>query len=246
MTQDSSLKIRCHSAPDVNCANCRLATICLPISLHLDDISRLDDIIQRNRPVQKGEYVFRAGDAFKSFYALRSGAIKTVRITEDGLEQVTGFFLPGEIIGIDGLADNSHSNSAISLETSAVCEIPYAQLEDLSAKVPNLQRRMFQLMGKEIAQDQHLITLLSKNSAEERIASLLLSISTRNHSRGLSADDFFLPMSRSDIGNFLGLTIETVSRIFTKLHKQTVINLDKKHVRINDVTALKKLATVNQ
>ena len=245
MSEDSIAVNRCHSQYEVNCADCRLATICLPISLQLEDINKLDDIIQRGRPVHRGDHVYYAGEDFKSVYAIRSGAVKTIKITEDGQEQVTGFYLPGEIIGMDGLATNKHSNSAIALETAAVCEIPFQRLEELSTQIPNLQRRFFQLMSKEITQDQQLITLLSKNSAEERIASLLLSISTRNHNRGLSSSDFFLPMSRSDIGNFLGLTIETVSRVFSRLHKQSFIKLDKKHIVINDIDALRNLASTS-
>ncbi|MFL0809778.1 MAG: fumarate/nitrate reduction transcriptional regulator Fnr [Agarilytica sp.] len=234
---------RCHHNPEVNCGDCRLASICLPISLQIEDIDRLDDIIQRGRPIHKLDHVYYAGDAFSSVYALRSGAIKTVKVTQDGEEQITGFYLPGEIIGMDGLATNHHSNSAIALETSAICEIPFARLEELSAKIPSLQRRFFQLMSKEITQDQQLITLLSKNSAEERIASILLSISSRNGNRGLSPQDFFLPMSRSDIGNYLGLTIETVSRVFSRLNKMSIIALDKKHVQIEDMDALKNIAS---
>ena len=234
---------KCHTNPHVNCADCRLAGICLPISLEIDDIGKLDDIIQRGRPTQKNEHIYYAGDTFKSVYALRSGAIKTVKNTEDGQEQITGFYLPGEIIGMDGLAANVHTNAAITLETSAICEIPFSRLEELSAKVPSLQRRFFQLMSKEIIQDQQLITLLSKNSADERIAALLISISARNHNRGLSSKDFHLPMSRSDIGNYLGLTIETVSRVFSRFHKKGFITLDKKHVIINDMDSLKSVSS---
>lgn len=234
---------KCHSAPHVNCADCRLAAICLPISLEVEDINKLDDIIQRGRPVQKNDRIYYAGDVFKSVYALRSGAVKTVKNTEDGQEQITGFYLPGEIIGMDGLAGNIHLNTATTLETSAICEIPFSRLEELSTKIPTLQRRFFQLMSKEIIQDQQLITLLSKNSADERIAALLLSISSRNHNRGLSSKDFYLPMSRSDIGNYLGLTIETVSRVFSRFHKKGVISLDKKHVVINDIDSLKSVSS---
>lgn len=232
----------CHSMPQINCSSCRLNTLCLPISLELNDISKLDEIIQRGRPIQKGDRVYHAGEKFRSVYAVRSGAIKTISNTQDGQEQITGFYLPGEIIGMDGLATNSHSNTAIALETAAVCEIPFSRLEELSAQLPNLQRRFFQLMSKEIANDQQLITLLSKNNADQRIASLLLSISARNHSRGLAAEEFYLPMSRSDIGNYLGLTIETVSRVMGRLHKTQIIDLDKKHVKILDMTALRNLA----
>ncbi len=228
--------------PQINCSSCRLNSLCLPISLELNDINKLDDIIQRGRPIQKGDRIYHAGEKFHSVYAVRSGAVKTIRNTQDGQEQITGFYLPGEIIGMDGLATNSHSNTAIALETSAVCEIPFSKLEDLSAQIPNLQRRFFQLMSKEITNDQQLITLLSKNNADQRIASLLLSISARNHSRGLAEDEFYLPMSRADIGNYLGLTIETVSRVMGRLHKSEMIYLDKKHVRIRNMADLRALA----
>jgi len=177
---------------------------------------------------------------------VRSGSIKTVTHTQDGQEQITGFYLPGEIIGMDGLATNVYSNAAVALETSAVCEIPFSRLEELSAQIPNLQRRFFQLMSKEITNDQQLITLLSKNNADQRVAFLLLSISSRNRSRGLSTEEFHLPMSRADIGNYLGLTIETVSRVMSRLHKQKIIQLDKKHVLITDLSALRKLTYPNE
>lgn len=237
---------RCHSNHEVNCSDCRLSSICLPISLQMEDINKLDGIIQRGRPVHKADRIYHSGDDFKSVYAIRSGAMKTVRVTEEGEEQITGFYLPGEILGMDGLATNRHSNAAIALETSAVCEIPFNRLEELSVKLPNLQRRFFQLMSKEITQEQELITLLSKNSADQRIASLLLSISSRNAQRGLSSTDFFLAMSRSDIGNYLGLTIETVSRVFSRFHKQGVITLDKKHVLVQDMDALRSIVTAQE
>lgn len=238
-----SERISCHHAPQVNCADCRLSAICLPISLALDDIAKLDDIVQRGRPLQKGQALYSGGDTFKSVYALRSGAIKTSTMSKDGEQQITGFYLPGEILGLDGLATNLHTNTAEALETAAVCEIPFNQLENLSTQLPNLQRRFFQLMSKEISQEQQLITLLSKKNSDERIAALLMSISTRNHHRGLSSKDFHLPMSRSDIGNYLGLTIETVSRVMTRLHKQNVITLDKKHVIIQDIDKLRGIAS---
>lgn len=236
---------KCHSNPSVSCGDCRLNAICLPISLHVDDIDKLDRIVQRGRPLQKGDHLYRAGEAFSAVYAVRAGTIKAVSVTDDGLEQVTGFYLPGEIIGMDGIGHNQHTNSAIALETSSVCEIPFHRLEDLSREVPTLQRHFFQLMSKEITQDQQLITLLSKNSAEERIASLLLSISSRYHQRGLSATVFLLPMSRSDIGNYLGLTIETVSRVLSRFQKQEIIRVDKREIDIVDMNKLKGLANVS-
>lgn len=226
----------------VSCGNCRLNTICLPISLHIDDIDRLNGIIQRGKPLQKGDYLYRANDQFDSVYAIRSGAVKAMTLSDNGEEQVTGFYLPGEVVGMDGIADNRYTNSVIALETASVCEIPFNRMEELSLQIPNLQRHFFQLMSREITQDQQVITLLSKSSAEERIAALLLSISSRNGRRQLSANAFRLPMSRTDIGNYLGLTIETVSRIFTRLQKQQVIAVDKKEIVITNMDQLRAIA----
>jgi CRP/FNR family transcriptional regulator, anaerobic regulatory protein len=240
-TQESS----CPHDKHTNCGNCRLNTICLPISLHIEDIDKLDKIIQRGKPLQKGDYLYRAHDNFDSVYAIRSGAVKAITLSDNGEEQVTGFYLPGEIVGMDGIADNRYTNSVIALETSSACEIPFNRMEELSLQIPNLQRHFFQLMSREITQDQQVITLLSKSNAEERIAALLLSISSRNSRRQLSANAYRLPMSRTDIGNYLGLTIETVSRIFTRLQKQNVIAVDKKEVVITNMEQLIKVANGN-
>ena len=234
------MKAHCNTGSQVNCGECRLGDLCLPISLLRNDINQLDQIVQRGRPLQKTDAIYYAGEDFKSVFAVRSGSFKIVCISSDGTEQIIGFYLPGEILGMDGIATNKHTNTAIALETSSVCEIPFHRLEELSVKLPNLQRRFFQIMGKEIATDQELISLLSKNSADEKMAFLLLSISQRNNQRGLSATEFYLPMSRSDIGNYLGLTIETVSRVLGRFHKSEIINLDKKHVIINNIDTLKK------
>jgi CRP/FNR family transcriptional regulator, anaerobic regulatory protein len=232
----------CSHDKRVSCGNCRLNTICLPISLHIDEIDHLDNIVQRGKPLQKGEYLYRAGDAFHSVYALRSGAVKSVNMSESGEEQITGFHLPGEVVGLDGLANNIYTNSVIALETASVCEIPFNRLEDLSLKIPSLQHYFFQLMSREITQEQQVIRLLGKSDAEARIASLLLSISARNGRRNLATHQFLLPMSRTDIANFLGLTIETVSRIFTRLQKNNVITANKKEIAIVDINSLRNTA----
>lgn len=244
MDADTSRNSPCRHNYQISCGDCRLNTICLPLSLHSEEIDQLDDIVQRGRPLQKGQNIYHSGEEFTSVYALRSGTVKGFRITDDGKEQVTGFYLPGEIFGLEGISDSRYPSSAVALETASVCEIPFHRLEELSTKVPSLQRHVFKLMSKEITQDQQLITLLSKNSAEERIAAFLLSISTRNKQRHLSDSAFRLPMSRSDIGNFLGLTVETVSRIFTRLQKQEIIAVNNKDVELLNIVELQKIAGV--
>jgi CRP/FNR family transcriptional regulator len=226
----------------VNCSDCRLNSICLPIALEAQDIERLDNIIQRSKPLRKSDHIYRENEPFTSVYAVRAGSVKAYKITGDGKEQVTGFYFPGELLGVDGIATNSHVVSAKALETATVCEIPFKRLEELSTKLPSLQRHFFKLMSQEITQDQQLITMLSKNSAEQRIASLLISISTRSAKLKLSATSFRLPMSRTDIGNYLGLTVETVSRIFSRFQKAQLLEVENKEIRILDIEEMKNMA----
>lgn len=234
----------CNHDYQVNCGNCRLNSICLPLALESDDIQQLDDIIQRSKPLQKSQHLYREGDDFQSVYAVRSGTLKAYKTTDDGREQVTGFYFPGEILGMDGISNNSHASSAKALETAAICEIPFTSLEKLSSVMPNLQRHFFQLMSREITEDQLLITLLSKNSADERVAALMLSISSRNARRKLSATQFRLPMSRVDIGNYLGLTVETVSRVFSRMQKMEILRVDNKEIEILDIDGVRNMANV--
>ena len=241
---ESAATTPCTHDYQVNCGNCRLNAICLPLALESKDIDQLDDIIQRSKPIQKNQHLYREGDDFQSVYAVRSGTLKAYKTTDSGSEQVTGFHFPGEILGMDGISNNTHASSAKALETAAICEIPFSSLEKLSTLLPNLQRHFFQLMSREITEDQQLITLLSKNSADERIASLMLSISTRNARRKLSATHFRLPMSRVDIGNYLGLTVETVSRVFGRMQKLELLRVDNKEIEILDAAGLRDIANV--
>ena len=222
-----------HSSPfAVSCSDCSLNPICLPLAVSGSELVQLDDIIRRGQPLKKGSHLFNAGEPFSSVYAVRSGSVKTYSTTEDGEEQVTGFYLAGEILGMDGINTNHHNNSAKTLESSSVCEIPFDQLETLSTKIPSLQRHFFQLMSKEIQSDQQLMVLLSKKPADERIASFLLNLGARYENRGLSGQQFRLTMSRSDIGNYLGLAVETVSRTFTRFQQQAYIKADGKEIKI--------------
>ncbi len=228
----------CNHNPSVRCRDCRLSGICLPLALESKDIDELDRIIQRGRPVQRHGHLYREGDVFTSVFAVRSGALKAYRTTDNGREQVTGFYLPGEILGLDGIAETRYGSSAVALETSAICEIPFEALEKLGTNLPNLQRHFMRLMSREISYDRQLITLLGKNTAAERIVALLLSLSSRNARRQLSATRFRLPMSRSDIGNYLGLTVETVSRTLTRLQRDELIQVDNREVELIEPAAL--------
>lgn len=241
MSQSPSAAVQtCPHDDTLRCGNCRLNTLCLPISLQTDEIEQLESIVQRGRPVDKNAHIYRQQADFCSVFAVRVGCVKTYRTTSDGTEQVTGFYFPGEIFGMDGIASNHYTNSAVSLETSAICEIPFDNLQQLSTSLPSLQRHFFQLMSQEITSDQQLITLLSKNSAEERMAAFLISLSHRFQERSFSALRFRLPMSRGDIANYLGLTVETVSRVLRKLQQNGVIAVDNKEVEILNINTLRE------
>ncbi len=242
----SSEKSLCPHNENVSCAECRLSSICLPLSLEAEDISKLDKIVEKGTKLQRGDTLYTQNGEFRSVYAVRAGALKAYHIDSAGQEQVVGFYLPGEILGTDGIAGHRYNNTAVALDTTAVCEIPFAQLEQLSAELPFLQRHFFRIMSREITDDQKMLTLISKNTADERLASFLISLSARHAQRQLSESQFLLPMSRQDIGNFLGLTIETVSRVFTRFRKNLLIEADGKSVQILNIDALKDVARVTR
>ena len=222
----------------ITCNHCSLSNLCLPLALEDNEVNRLEDIVQQGQTFNRGALVFEQQAPFKSCYVVRSGAVKTSVITESGEEQVTGFFLPGEIVGLDSMSDDVYSCTAKALEYTSVCELPFTQLEHLATHIPTLQHHFFQLMSQEIKNSQQLSLLLSKNSAEERIASLLLSLSTRFKRRRLSPTHFNLPMSRSDIANYLGLAVETVSRVITRFQSQGLIKAQGREIQLLDIDAL--------
>ena len=229
----------CPHSSGVSCGSCRLNELCLPIALSEGEMEQLDTIVERNRPLKKGDHLYRQHDNFKSIFAVRSGSFKSYVLSSSGEGRVTGFYLPGEIIGMDGIADRSHANSAIALEHASICEIPFHQLESLSLQLPVLQHNFFSIMGAEITKDQKIHTLLSSYSAEQRIASFLLGLSSRFARVGLSATRFNLPMTRSDIGEYLGLTVETVSRLLTAQQKKSILTVANREIEIKDIEALK-------
>lgn len=237
-------KVCPHNAA-VSCASCRLNELCLPIALNKSEIHQLDAIVERNRPYKKGDHLYRQSDEFKSVYAVRSGSFKSYFLSDNGQGRVTGFFLPGEIIGMDGIASRKYANSTTALEHSSICEIPFSQLERLSQELPNLQHHFFAIMGNEIAKDQQIHTLLSSYTAEERTASFLLSLSSRYAHVSLSPTRFLLPMTRSDIGEYLGLTVETVSRIFTGLQRKELISVNNREIELLDIKSLKEIISTS-
>ncbi len=231
-----------HSLQQAHCNTCSLSSLCLPVSLNLTEMERLDDIIDKSRPLKKGEHLFHQGDEFESVYAIRAGSVKSYTITNEGEEQITGFYFPGELVGLSGFDSNNYPVSTKILETTTVCEIPFEHLDSLCGQLPELRRQVIRTMSKEIRDDQQMMMLLSKKNAEERVATFLVKLSQRFQARGYSAHKFRLSMSRNEIGNYLGLAVETVSRIFTRFQKNELIQVDGKEVDLINLEHLYTLA----
>ena len=214
------------------CSTCSLRELCLPVGLRPDEFEQLDTVIKQSHRLKKGEFLFRSGDSFHSLYAIRTGFFKTTVASQDGRDQVTGFFMSGELIGMDGICTHSHSCDAVALEDSEVCELPFGHMEALSKEIPSIQTHFFRLMSREIVRDQGVMLLLGNMRAEERIAAFLLNLSQRLHHRGFAANDFILRMSREEIGSYLGLKLETVSRTLSRFHQEGLIVVEHKHIRL--------------
>ena len=218
------------------CSSCKLREVCLPCGMNGRDDDLLDDMVYTRKRVKRGDNLFHAGQGFDALYAVRSGFFKTNVLLEDGRDQVTGFHMAGEILGMEAIGSGKHSADAIALEDSEVCIIPYARLEE-----PGLQRQLHKVMSRELVRDQGVMTLLGTMRAEERLAAFLLNLSQRFVARGFSQHEFHLRMTRDEIGSYLGLSLETVSRLFSRFQDDGHIAVQQKHIRILDVGGLRSV-----
>lgn len=225
----------------IACSNCNLRELCLPVDLTHNEMCRLELLSNNKRTFATGDYLFRTGDRFKSLHAIRGGSFKTRVLHEDGREQVTGFLMAGEIIGLDAISTDSHTCEAVAMEDSEVCELPFDQLEELSRDIPSLQRHLHKIMSREIVRDQGIMMLLGSMRAEERLAAFLLNLSKRNSAHGLSATKLMLRMSRLEIGSYLGLKLETVSRAFSHFQEDGIIQVKARAVELLDIPKLRAL-----
>jgi CRP/FNR family transcriptional regulator, anaerobic regulatory protein len=225
----------------VACSSCNLRELCLPVGMSGDQMERLDAIVATRRAVPRGDPLFRAGDSFASLYAVRTGFFKTCISSEDGRDQVTGFQMAGELLGLDGIGTDRHTCDAIALEDSSVCVIPYHQLEDLSRELSDLQRHFHKIMSREIVRDHGVMLLLGSMRAEERLAAFLLNLTQRLRTRGFSASSLVLRMTREEIGSYLGLKLETVSRAFSKFQDDGILEVKQRQIRVLDPDALQAL-----
>ena len=204
----------------------------MPVGFQEEDFNHIGAVLKQNRRVKKGEFLFHAGETFSSLYAVRTGFFKTTVSTQDGRDQVTGFFMSGELVGTDGICLGKYACDAVALEDSEVCELPFDQVDELNGKIPNLYLHFLRLMSREIVRNQTVMLLLGNMRAEERLAMFLLNLSDRLYVRGFAANDFILRMSREEIGSYLGLKLETVSRTLSKFKQDGLIDVEHKHIRI--------------
>jgi CRP/FNR family transcriptional regulator len=224
------------SVQPANCGACNLRELCLPCGLSGSAPEVLDELVYTRRRVKRGDTLCHAGAPFESLYAVRSGFLKSRMVLEDGRDQVTGFHMAGEIVGMDGIGSDSHTVDIVALEDSEVCVIPYARLEE-----PRLQRQLNKVMSREMVRDQGVMMLLGTMRAEERLAAFLLNLSQRFVARGYARDDFHLRMTREEIGSYLGLSLETVSRLFSRFQDDGLLTVQQKHIHILDIARLKAL-----
>ncbi len=220
--------------------------LCLPMGLDEGDMNRLDQIIGRRRRIPKEGTLYRVGDSFTNLYAIRLGHFKTFHITPDGNQQITGFQMAGELLGMDAISTERHQCHAVALEDSEVCEIPFARLQDLFSDMPTLLRHFHRMMSQEITREQSVMLLLGSMRAEQRFAAFLANLSSRYAIRGYSSTQFQLRMGREEIGNYLGLTIESISRLLSKFKKQGLIKVSNRDLEIIDLPTLKAVASGTQ
>ena len=225
-----------------SCASCSMHQLCLPMGLSDADITRLDEVVGKRRRILRDERLYQMGEPFKNLFAIRFGHFKTYQINASGEQQITGFQMAGELLGMDAISGDRHHCDAVALEDSEVCEIPFSRLEELFGEVPTLLRHFHRIMSQEITREQNVMLLLGNMRAEQRFAVFLVNLSARYAARGYSATKFQLRMSREDIGNYLGLTIESISRLLSRFKKQGWVRIDKREVVLVDPPMLKALA----
>lgn len=222
-----------------SCSSCNLRELCLPCGLNADDTESLDSLGFARRKIPAGQALYAEGDSFQNIHAVRAGTFKSSLMLADGREQVSGFYMAGELLGLDGVATGRHASTATALEDTEVCAIPYTRLSELAATGgTQMQQIVARLMSREIVREHSLMLLLGSMTADERLAAFLLNLSQRMKARGFSPREFNLRMSRAEIGSYLGLKLETVSRSFSAFQRKGLLEVDKRHVLITDFDGL--------
>jgi len=224
-----------------HCATCSMRTLCLPIGLSEKDLAELETLLGNRIKLKKGDALFHNGSPFTALFAVKLGSLKTTVLSDDGREQVAGYHMAGDLVGLDGMGEDRHACEALALEDSEACVLPFARIEELARHVPALQHNLHRFMSREIERDHRVMLLLGSMRAEERLAAFLLNLSERYHARGYSSTEFVLRMTREEIGSYLGLKLETVSRLFSKFQEEGLVMVAGRSVKIIDMPILKQL-----
>ena len=225
----------------IACSNCNLRELCMPVGLNDEELRRVDELVATRKTIKRGSSLFHSGETFTSLYAIRTGFFKTCVTTQDGRDQVTGFQMAGEIIGLDGIVNDQHTCDAVALEDSEVCVMPFDRIEEIAREVNALQHHVHKIMSREIVREHGVMFSLGSMHAEERLAAFLLNLLQRLQARGFSNSELILRMTREEIGSYLGMKLETVSRIFSKLAEEKIIEVKQRNILIRDGDALKRI-----
>jgi CRP/FNR family transcriptional regulator len=223
------------------CSNCSVRQLCLPVGLDADTLQQLDRLVKNRVRLKKGDALYRAGDAFSALYAIRMGSCKTTVLSEDGREQVAGYHITGDVLGMDGIGAERYGCEAVALEDSECCVLPFGELGNLTRSDGPLQHNLYQFLSREIGRGQNIMLLLGSMRAEERLAAFLLNLSHRYRERGYSSTEFVLRMSRQEIGSYIGLKLETVSRLFSRFQQEGLIQVQGRSIKLLDIPTLKQL-----
>ena len=224
-----------------HCSTCMMGHVCVPVGMPSHEVAQLDDLVKERIRIEKGQVLYQHGDALDALFGLRTGSLKTQITEASGQHQITGFYLPGEIIGLDGMMEGAHTSSAIAMEDSEVCVVRLDTIDEISRFVPSLQQQIRRLMSKEIVRSHQVLLALGSMRSEQRLAAFLINLSQRLTALGYSSSEFIMRMSREEIGNYLGLTLETVSRLFSRFAREGMIRVNQREIKIIDIAALNEL-----
>lgn len=230
------------SVLQTSCKNCSLSSLCLPHELATTEVKELENIVNQLPPVNKHGHIYNQGEKFTSLYVVRSGCVKRYQVDSDGNEQVIGFSLPGELLGIDAIGTGKYMCSAEALDTASFCQLNYTKFEQLCESIPGLIKHLLKMAGQELVSEHEIHKAISQKSIDERVAVFFTSLSTRLKILGYSSNEFNLPMSRHEIANFLGMQPETFSRSLKKLVNSGYIDVNLRNVKITDPDKLRLLA----
>ena len=224
-----------------SCSYCSVRRLCLPVSVDKEEVDIIDELVNDRPQLKKSEYLFQVGDKFQSLFAIKSGAVKTFGSTRDGREQITGFHFAGELIGLDAIGNNRHNCNAVALEKTVVCAMPYQNIEEIGTQIPGIHQEITRLMSKEIRNDEEMLMAMGGMRAEQRVACFLYNLYRRLLTRSSDSCTVRLPMTREEIGNYLGLSLETVSRRMSSLQEDGIIKVNNRLIALQDIDALQKL-----